>query len=96
MVEDIHNMVSRMESKVNFRVMGKEGETLSRMYDDQRDSLISALPTRCYKVAISVGTFDLKDNSLITLKVRRLDEEQGQALHVIVLGGQYGGGEAEE
>ena len=70
MVEDIHNMVSRMESKVNFRVMGKEGETLSRMYDDQRDSLISALPTRCYKVAISVGTFDLKDNSLITLKVR--------------------------
>ena len=30
--------------------MGKEGETLSRMYDDQRECLISALPTRCYKV----------------------------------------------
>ena len=25
MVEDIKNMVNRMESKVNFRVMGKEG-----------------------------------------------------------------------
>ena len=95
MVEDIKNMVNRMESKVNFRVMGKEGmylhqhhcgpfvivinvyvagETLSRMYDDQRDSLISALPTRCYKVAISVGTFDLRDNSLITLKVRKTDQ----------------------
>ena len=36
--------------QVNFRVMGKEGETLSRMYDDQRECLISALPTRCYKV----------------------------------------------
>ena len=37
-------------TQVNFRVMGKEGETLSRMYDDQRECLISALPTRCYKV----------------------------------------------
>ena len=37
-------------AQVNFRVMGKEGETLSRMYDDQRECLISALPTRCYKV----------------------------------------------
>ena len=44
------------------------------MYDDQRDSLISALPTRCYKVAISVGTFDLRDNSLITLKVTKTDQ----------------------
>jgi len=74
MVEDIHNIVSRMEHKVNFRVMGKEGETLSRMYDDQRESLISALPTRCYKVGISVGTYDLKDNSLITLKEASMEE----------------------
>ena len=50
MVEDIHNIVSRMEAKVNFRVMGKDGETLSRMYDDQRESLISPLPVRCSKV----------------------------------------------
>ena len=68
MVEDIHKITSRMEQKVNLRVMGKEGETLSRMYDEQRESLISPLPTRCYKVAISIGTYDLKDNSLITLK----------------------------
>ena len=50
MVEDILNIVSRMEAKVNFRVMGKDGETLSRMYDDQRENLISPLPTRCSKV----------------------------------------------
>ena len=29
-VEDIHNIVARMEQKVNLKVMGKEGETLSR------------------------------------------------------------------
>merc|ERR1719369_374575 len=73
-VEDIHNIVSRMETKVNLRVMGKEGETLSRMYDEQRECLISALPTRCYKVGISVGTYDLKDNSLITLKEASMEE----------------------
>ena len=42
-----------MERKVNFRVMGREGETLSRMYDETRESLICALPTRCYKVSCS-------------------------------------------
>merc|ERR1719483_1123798 len=73
-VEDIHNIVTRMEKKVNLRVMGKEGETLSRMYDEQRECLISALPTRCYKVGISVGTYDLKDNSLITLKEASMEE----------------------
>ena len=31
MVEDIH-----LEAKVNFRVMGKDGEALFWMYDDQR------------------------------------------------------------
>ena len=45
MVEDIH-----LEAKVNFRVMGKNEETLSRMYDNQRENLISPLPTRCSKV----------------------------------------------
>ena len=51
MVEDILNIVSRMEAKVNlFRVMGKDGETLFWMYDDQRENLISPLPTRCSKV----------------------------------------------
>ena len=40
MVEDIH-----LEAKVNFRVMGKDEETLSRMYDNQRENLISPLPT---------------------------------------------------
>ena len=50
MVEDIHNIDSRMEAKVNFRVMGKDGETLFWMYDDQRENLISPLPTRCSKV----------------------------------------------
>ena len=45
MVEDIH-----LEAKVNFRVMGKDGETLFLMYDDQRENLISPLPTRCSKV----------------------------------------------
>ena len=74
MVEDIHKITGRMEHKVNFRVMGKEGETLSRMYDEQRECLISPLPTRCYKVAISVGTYDLKDNSLITLKEATMEE----------------------
>ena len=74
MVEDIHKITGRMEHKVNFRVMGKEGETLSRMYDEQRECLISPLPTRCYKVAISVGTYDLKDNSLITLKEASMEE----------------------
>merc|ERR1719402_600496 len=84
-VEDIQNIVSRMERKVNLRVMGREGETLSRMYDETRESLICALPTKCYKVAISVGTYDLKDNSLITLKeasmeeVRRRNEPKLQA-----------------
>lgn len=73
-VDDIHNIVTRMEKKVNLRVMGKEGETLSRMYDEQRECLISALPTRCYKVGISVGTYDLKDNSLITLKEASMEE----------------------
>jgi hypothetical protein len=73
-VEEIKNIVDRMERKVNFRVMGREGETLSRMYDEQRESLISALPTRCYKVGISVGTYDLKDNSLITLKEASMEE----------------------
>ena len=61
----------------------------SRMYDETRESLICALPTRCYKVsyhhksvppagpvqvAISVGTYDLKDNSLITLKEASMEE----------------------
>jgi len=73
-VDDIHNIVSRMEKKVNLRVMGKEGETLSRMYDEQRECLISALPTRCFKVGISIGTYDLKDNSLITLKEASMEE----------------------
>merc|ERR1719369_962697 len=73
-VDDIHNIVTRMEKKVNLRVMGKEGETLSRMYDEQRECLISALPTRCFKVGISVGTYDLKDNSLITLKEASMEE----------------------
>merc|ERR1719369_3904 len=73
-VDDIHNIVTRMEKKVNLRVMGKEGETLSRMYDEQRECLISALPTRCYKVGISIGTYDLKDNSLITLKEASMEE----------------------
>ena len=45
MVEDIH-----LEAKINFRVMGKDEETLSRMYDNQRENLISPLPTRCSKV----------------------------------------------
>ena len=45
MVEDIH-----LEAKVNFRVMGKDGEALFWMYDDQRENLISPLPTRCSKV----------------------------------------------
>ena len=45
--------------------MGKEGETLSRMYDDQRECLISALPTRCYKVRNMGGRdnqFDVRLN----------------------------------
>ena len=44
------------------------------MYDEQREQLICALPTRCYKVGISVGTYDLKDNSLITLKEASMEE----------------------
>ena len=66
-------------------MMGREGETLSRMYDETRESLICALPSKCFKVAISVGTYDLKDNSLITLKeasmeeVRRRNEPKLQA-----------------
>jgi len=73
-VEDIKNIVDRMERKVNLRVMGREGETLSRMYDEQRDNLISSLPGRCFKVGISVGTNDLKDNSLITLNEASMEE----------------------
>ena len=53
-------------TQVNFRVMGKEGETLSRMYDDQRECLISALPTRCYKVGERGIQFDVRLLSFYT------------------------------
>ena len=42
--------------------------------DETRESLICALPSKCFKVAISVGTYDLKDNSLITLKEASMEE----------------------
>ena len=71
--------------------MGKEGETLSRMYDDQRECLISALPTRCYKVRnmgkrdnqfdVRLLTMDYGNMSLIkawkALMYRNLRKYQG-------------------
>jgi len=73
-VDDIKNMIQRMEKKVNFKVMCTENEILASMYDDERDSLLVNLPKTCYKVGISIGTYELSDPGLITLKDAPMDE----------------------
>jgi len=73
-VDDIKNIVDRMGKKVNFRVMCNENETLASMYEEERDSLMVALPKTCYKVGISIGSNELNDPSLITLKDAPMDE----------------------
>jgi len=73
-VDDIKNIIQRMEKKVNFKVMCVENEILASMYDDERDSLLVNLPKTCYKVGISIGTYELSDPGLITLKDAPMDE----------------------
>jgi len=73
-VDDIKNIIQRMEKKVNFKVMCTENEVLASMYDEERDSLLVSLPKTCYKVGISIGTYELSDPGLITLKDAPMDE----------------------
>ena len=50
-------------------------EVISRLYDEKRDKLLFALPQKVYRVAISVGTYDLMtDKQLLTLKEASLEE----------------------
>jgi len=73
-VEDIKNIVQRMERKVNFKVICNDNETLGNLYDEERDTLCFNLPKTCYKVGISIGTYELSDPILITLKDAPMDE----------------------
>ena len=60
------------ESKINFRVASKPGETIERLYDVIRGKLLFAVPPRVQKVVVSVGAKDLLDPRLMTLsQVRR-------------------------
>ena len=45
-VGDVKDIVKRMEKKVNLKVIGKEGETLSRMYDEHTDTMFATLPEK--------------------------------------------------
>jgi len=74
MVDDIKNIVDRMTKKVNFKVMCNDSENLASMYEEERDTLMVALPKSCYKVGISIGSYELGDPSLLTLKDGPLDE----------------------
>jgi hypothetical protein len=48
---------------------------ISRLYDEKRDKLLFALPPKVYRVAISVGTYDLMtDDQLLTLREASLEE----------------------
>jgi hypothetical protein len=75
-VEDVGTEVIDLESKssTNFRDVSKPGETLDRLYDDSRGKLLFAVPPRISKIAISIGTRDLLDGSLCTLKEASLEE----------------------
>ena len=55
------------ESKINFRVASKPGETIERLYDVIRGKLLFAVPPRVQKVVVSVGAKDLLDPQLMTL-----------------------------
>jgi len=73
-VDDIKSIVLRMDRKVNFKVICNDDETLATIYDGDRDTLMVPLPKPCFKVGISIGTYDLSDPGLITLKDAPMDE----------------------
>ena len=67
--DDVAKEVKRLESesKLNFRVASKPGETIERLYDVIRGKLLFAVPPRVQKVVVSVGAKDLLDPQLMTL-----------------------------
>ena len=67
--DDVAKEVRRLESesKLNFRVASRPGETIERLYDVIRGKLLFAVPPRVQKVVVSVGARDLLDPRLMTL-----------------------------
>ena len=72
-VPDIKLEVTRLEKSSNFRVLSGSFDTLDRLYDSPRGRLLFALPPRIQKVAFSIGTVDLSNPQLLTLKDDSLD-----------------------
>jgi len=73
-VDDIKNIVQRMEKKVHFKILCNDNETLGNLYDEERDSVLVNIPKTSYKVGISIGTNELSDPGLITLSDAPMNE----------------------
>ncbi len=71
--DDLGRQMSTLEREWSLKVVSRSGETLDRMYDRQRGKVLFALPRGVEKVAISVGSKDLQDPGLLTLKDNSLD-----------------------
>ena len=75
--EDVGAELKRMEEAekdLNFRVQARPGCLVGDLFDRDRGRMLVAVPARVAKVAISVGTKDLLDDSLSTLQKASLEE----------------------
>jgi len=80
-IEDVNKIIGKLEKECFLRIYSKAGETVDRMWDSRRGRLLFALPPKVVKVAISAGSVELRDPTLLTLtgasleEVRRANEE---------------------
>ena len=73
-VREVRDSLRELELKRNVQTMCRGGQTLSALYDGQRDKLLLAVPPKCTTIAIAIGRTDLlKENKLLTLRQASLD-----------------------
>lgn len=60
-VPELQQQLEAWQRELGLRVLSRQEETLSRLYDPKREKLLLAVPAGAAKVALSVGAEDLCD-----------------------------------
>ena len=73
-VPDIKDKIDKMKKALQLSLRAKDRDTIGKLYDRSRDKLLFPLPNKVARVILSVGSQDLFDESLVTLKQASLEE----------------------
>lgn len=73
-VPEIKEKIDKMKKTLHMSVRAKDKATIASLYDRSRDKLLFPLPSKVSKVILMIGSQDLFDDSLTTLRQASLEE----------------------